>query len=129
MYAPSFKSARRVREHQLGPSHTAVLLTDIEGDDSSIEYAHLLVIFARGQQDPIAFISSEATGDVSDLLKDLGLDDLEVAVDQNAGSHFLCAFTEKGHQNFGASDDWTDLERFERGALELVHRLELIERA
>ena len=128
MYAPIIKSARRVREHRFGPSHTAVLLTDIQGD-SSIEYAHLLVIFASGQQDPIAFISSEAKGDTSDSLKELGLDDLDVAEDENAGTHFLCAFTAEGHQNFGASDDWADLEKFERGSLELAHRLRLTERA
>jgi hypothetical protein len=128
MYAPIIKSARRVREHQLGPSHTAVLLTDIQGD-SRIKYAHLLVIFASGQQDPIAFISAEAKGDTSDSLKELGLDDFDVAEDENAGTHFLCAFVAEGHQNFGASDDWADLEEFERGALELAHRLRLTERA
>lgn len=126
MYAPIIKSARRVREHQLGPAHSAVLLTDIQGD-SDIEYAHLLVIFASGQQDPIAFISSEVKGDPRDILKKLGLDDLDVADDEeDTGSHFLCAFTEEGHRNFGASNDWADLEKFERGALELVDRLKLV---
>jgi len=126
MYAPIIKSARRVREHQLGPSHSAVLLTDIESDPT-IKYEHLLVIFASGQQEPVAFISSEAKGDPSEILKELGLDDLEASNDENSGSHFLCAFTEEGHLNFGASDDWADLQKFERSALDLVHRLKLIE--
>ena len=126
MYAPIIKSARRVREHQLGPSHTAVLLTDIESDPT-IKYEHLLVIFASGQQDPVAFISSEAKGDSSGVLKELGLDDLELASEENSGSHLLCAFTERGHVTFGASDDWADLQKFEGGALELVRRLKLIE--
>lgn len=125
MYAPIIESARRVREHTLGPSHTAVLLTDIVGP-SRINYAHILVIFASGREDPVAFISSEASGDPSDILAELGLDDDDFAFKEEEGSHFLCAFTENGHSNFGASDDWADLEKFERGALELVHRLALI---
>jgi hypothetical protein len=126
MYAPIIESARRVREHALGASHTAVLLTDIVGP-SRITYAHILVVFASGREDPIAFISSEAKGDSSDILKELGLDDDEFAFkeEEDEGSHFLCAFTENGHSNFGASDDWADLERFERGALDLVARLKL----
>jgi hypothetical protein len=108
MYAPIIKSARRVREHELGPSHSAVLLTDIKGD-TRILYSHLLVIFKSGREHPVAFVSSEATGG------------------KNAGVHYLCTFTEEGHANFGASDDWADLEKFERGALELVHQLKLIE--
>src|SRR5262245_44131792 len=58
MYAPVIDSARRVREHRLGPSHFAVLLTDIVGP-SPVQNAHLLVIFAAGREDPIAFISAE----------------------------------------------------------------------
>jgi hypothetical protein len=128
MYSPKIKSARRVREHRLGPSHTAVLLTDVQGE-STIEYAHLLVIFATGQEDPIAFISSEAKGDPTSILEELGLDDIDVAEDEDGGSHFLCAFTSHGHQNFGAGDDWADLEKFEQAALELTNRLRLTERA
>jgi hypothetical protein len=110
MYAPIIKSARRVCEHRLGSLHTGVLLTDVQGD-SKIKYAHLLVIFASGQQDPIAFISSEAKKG------------------KKGGSHFLCAFTAEGHLNFGASDEWADLQKFERAALDLVNRLGLTERA
>jgi hypothetical protein len=128
MYAPVIDSARRVREHRLGPSHFAVLLTDIVGP-SRVQYAHLLVIFAAGREDPIAFISAEAKGDPRALFAELGLDGFDESdvVDNQPGSHFLCAFTDRGHLNFGASDDWADLQQFERGALELVDRLKLLD--
>jgi hypothetical protein len=101
-----------------------VLLTDIEAD-SQIEYAHLLVVFEQGQQDPVGFISSEAKGNPTELLKELGLEDIEVEQDDGP-SHFLCAFTPTGHHNFNASNDWADLSKFEHAALELISRLKLI---
>jgi hypothetical protein len=127
MYAPIFKAARPVREHALGARHSAVLLTDVEPDPASrIRYAHLLVVFRSGQADPIAFISAEEAKVGNEELKEMGLDDLDFGPSE--GSHFLCAFVEDGHQNFGASDDWGDLAKFERAALDLVNRLGLVSR-
>jgi len=124
MYAPIIKSARRVREHILDANHTAVLLTDIE-NDSGIEYTHLVTVFRRGKHDPITFISSEAKSKPDDpILKELGLDGMEFT--EEPGSHFLCAFVENLHQNFGASDDWADLEKFEVRALDLIRSLQLL---
>ena len=124
MYAPMIKSARRVREHILDANHTAVLLTNIE-NDSAIEYAHLMVLFRRGKQDPIAFISSEVKSKPDDpISKELGLDGIEFT--EEPGSHFLCAFVGDAHRNFGASDDWADLERFEARALDLIRSLQLL---
>lgn len=108
MYAPLIKSARRVREHVVGRDLGAVLLTDIEPDDRSrVRYAHLLVVFRRGERDPIAFISSE------------------IAAAENAqdGSHFLCAFLANGRKNQGANDAWADVDKFERAALQWLPQL------
>lgn len=124
MYAPMIKSARRVREHVLDANHTAVLLTDIE-NDSPIEYTHLVAVFRHEKQDPIAFISSEAKSKPDDpILKELGLDEIEFT--EEPGSHFLCAFVGGAHRNFGASDDWADLEKFEVRALDLIRSLQLL---
>jgi hypothetical protein len=126
MYAPMIKSARRVREHILDANHTAVLLTNIE-TNSTIEYTHLVAVFRRGKQDPIAFISSEAKSKPDNpILKELGLDGIEFT--EEPGSHFLCAFVEDGHRNFGASDEWADLEKFEVRALDLIRSLQILSR-
>jgi hypothetical protein len=109
MYAPLITSARRVREHIVGPKHTAVLLTDVESS-GQVEYEHLLVLFEVGRQDPIAFISSEVKDDL---------------FEEKRGSHYLCAFIGDEHSNFGESDDWADLDRFEEAALDLIRDLHL----
>lgn len=116
MYAPVVKSVRRVREHSLGPNLKAVLFTGIEVPDGGIEYAHLLAIYRAGEQDPVAFISSE--------INEVGAaEDVGLERGERSGSHFLCAFVGNGHRNYGADDKWGDLAAFEQAALERAGRL------
>ena len=98
-------------------------MTDIENAGSGITYAHLLVVFEKGRDAPIAIISSEAAATDDEFMKKLGIDPADVPPTE--GSHFLCAFVEDGHQNFGYSNDWADLDKFERAALDLVAKLKL----
>jgi hypothetical protein len=121
LYAPAILSARPIRRRLVGNDHLAVLLTDIESD-SRIKYAHILVVYGRDRQTPIAYISSESARASADLTaRLLGLTRLP-----ESASHFLSAFTKLGHLNFGLSNDWADLDKFEAAALELVERLELL---
>jgi hypothetical protein len=116
MYAPIFESARRVRIHNLGLYHLAVLLTDIK-HALRVKYAHLLVVVDVRKGIPVAVISSEKQ-------PDLGRPgNLPKKADH--GSHFLCAFIGEMHFNYGASDDWADIDKFEKAALKLVERLGL----
>jgi hypothetical protein len=123
MYMPIVKSARRVREHAIGPDRSAVLLTDIVGATSGPQYAHLLVVYDKGVKDPIAIISSEIAAMDSAELKELGLEDFDIP--EPEGSHFLCSFLPSGHANYGASDAWGDLAQFEQAALDRLRRLGL----
>jgi hypothetical protein len=128
MYAPVIKTSRRVREHILSPNRSAVLMADIEIPEErppGVEYEYLLVVFDRRVRDPLAFISSERAGYDDELAKELGFEGF--APDPNSGSHFLCAFLPDGRSNYGASNDWADMAKFERAALDLVHRLGLVE--
>ena len=116
MYLPLIESARRVRIHSLGLHHVAVLLTNIKSP-SRVEYTHMLVVFDLKQDIPAALVTSEKQAD-------LGLRGKR-ASKAARGTHFLCAIVGSMHSNYGASDDWADLNKFERAALDLVERLEL----
>lgn len=113
MYAPMIKSARRLREVVLGPNHSGVLMDEIVSDTErgpEIGYQFLLVVFDRRLKDPVAFISSEMA-DSSNL--------------QAEGSHFLCAFLPHRRRNFGARDEWSEIDVFYEAALQLVQELDL----
>jgi hypothetical protein len=73
----------------------------------------------------VLIVSSEARGSngaLAALLKGPHAGD-GGATDDPLGSHLLCAFTPAGRVNFGDSDDWADLDRFEAAALDLAPRL------
>jgi hypothetical protein len=125
MYTPLVSSARFVRERRIDPRHTAVLLTDIESPHHSrIKYAHLLVVYATGRKDPIAIISAEPRRPLASVMQELGLPSrFDLPDDRGVGSHFLCAFLPDRHVNCGSSDDWADLDKFAKAALDLLPEL------
>jgi hypothetical protein len=66
----------------------------------AIEYLYVVAIYRDGESQPCLFVTSEKNTLVF-----------------GGDSHFLCLFTDSGHHNMGASDDWADLERFITQAL------------
>lgn len=124
MMLPDIQSARKLREHVLGPAHLAVLLTDIvSGDD--MEYAHLLAVYRDGTKGPIAVVSAERAEPSAEFLAELGLEPGDVAPAE--GSHFLCMFHGDQHLNFGADDRWAEVAEFEAEALAVLSRLGIVE--
>jgi hypothetical protein len=103
VYAPIIRTAVKTGETVLSNGLIAVTLTNIENDpDSRVEYGHLLVLFACGVRDPVAFIASERAGG-SDWL--------------------LCQFIASGHANYGVDSKLASLSYFEPVALRLAEQL------
>jgi hypothetical protein len=120
VYLPHLSRARIVKAYRfesprLG-SHCAVLLTDCTSP-SPVRYAHVMVvnrgIFVFGQQ--CFAVASEINKNASP---------------DGERSHFLGVFPGlldgAMHENLGASNEWSDLDKFEQRALALIaERFEL----
>jgi hypothetical protein len=103
MYIPSIKEAKPLERIRLG-GYEIVFLGNVESV-GAIRYKYIVVVFKAGENKPIYFVSSEENV----LAKELG-----------GGTHFLCAFEDDRHVNFGCSDEWADYEKFANRALQLV---------
>lgn len=90
-----------------------VLLGEIESP-GTIQYAYVLAVVPKGEEDPVYFVASE----VNALGSPSGPD-----------SHFLCAFEDDRHLNYGLSADWADRGKFTDKALEMVATKFELERA
>ena len=101
-YFPVIRDAREVRRYNAG-THEVVLLTDVQST-GIVRYTHLLIAFAKGEEEPAYVVAAE--------VNNLG--------SPGDGSHILGAFPGSGHMNYGCSDDWADLDKFEREALEIM---------
>jgi hypothetical protein len=99
MPVPAIGGATCVRKHDLG-AYEAFLLSDIE-NVGLIAYLYVMPVYSKAEKHPVLFITSEAN-----MMASMG-----------GGSHFLCAFHRGQHLNFGASNAWADIDRFEAAAL------------
>jgi hypothetical protein len=102
MYAPVVKSAKPLAHLTIG-KHEATLFGEIESA-GMIKYLYVLAVYAPGANQPCLFVASE-----ENALKSPG-----------SGSHFLGVFSEAGHANHGASNDWADLAKFQNEAVRLA---------
>ena len=103
MSRPLFGAFTPVRRYRLGP-YGAGLIRDPERV-GEVQYRYILAVLRPGLgENGALYVTSEVNA--------LG--------DRFGGSHFLGMFDETGHTNFGASDEWADLERFEEKALSLA---------
>lgn len=103
-YFPVVHDARVVRRYD-GGNYNVVLLTDVK-TEGFIHCSHLLVAFLKGESEPSYVIAAE--------LNNLSFQGT------GFGSHFLCSYTGREHINHGCSDEWADLERFDRKSRELM---------
>ena len=101
-YFPTILNAQTVREIDIG-KYLLVLLTAVNSSDV-VGYAHLLVAFDKTTHEPRFVVAAEKNDTPG-----AGLE-----------SHFLGGFSGKGHINYGESDDWADIEKFEIRAREIV---------
>lgn len=103
-YFPHIENARAVRRYDAG-THEVVLLTDITSI-GVVRYTHLMVAFPKGGKEPDFIVSAEEnnTGDFGD------------------DSHYLGGFSGFVHKNYGRSNDWADLDKFERRACGIIEQ-------
>ncbi len=104
-YTPPIEDGAAIQEYDLGGMHRGRLYMHPPTDTQTrkIKYLYSFAVTPVPENDPILFVTSE--------LNDTA---------PGAGSHFLGVFSEIGHQNLGASDDWGLRERFVERALAIV---------
>jgi len=103
-YFPAVKDARLVKIYDAGP-YDLVLLTDVKCF-GIIQCSHLLVAFKKGDREPSYVVASE-------------VNNLHIP-GEDSDSHFLCCYTGSVHENHGCSNDWGNLNIFERKAHEIM---------
>jgi hypothetical protein len=101
MYAPQFVKAKELERVKLG-AFEARLLTNIVSK-GPVKYLYIVEVLKDTV--PCYYISSEENAMNTEL---------------GGGSHFLCAFEEQRHLNFGCSDKWADLKAFKEKAFEMA---------
>ena len=96
-----------VRRFRVGP-YTAHLEKNLRVQRGPVRYEYILAAIDRRIRQITFFVTSE----LNTANETLG-----------GGSHFLCMFIDNDHVNFGASDDWADLEMFEAAAVKLIKQV------
>ncbi|WP_372365566.1 hypothetical protein [Candidatus Uabimicrobium sp. HlEnr_7] len=103
MYGPAIESAD-VLESTANDIYNARLFGKIQAL-GGIQYLYVLAVYRAGETAPCTFITSE----VNSMADAFG-----------GGSHFLCAFADGSHLNFGSSDEWAVLEKFKEKAFQMA---------
>jgi hypothetical protein len=101
MYAPQIVKAKELERVKLGP-YEVRLLTNIV-NKGPVKYLYVVEVLKDSV--PCYYISSEENAMNAEL---------------GGGSHFLCAFEEQRHLNFGCADRWADLKTFKEKAIEMA---------
>jgi hypothetical protein len=110
MYLPTITNGKPARSYLLGP-YTAILFTDCESK-GFIDYLFILYIFREGDRRPFFAVASEMN---------------RVTARMGLRGRFLGVFPGQGHHNLGLSQDWTDIDKFTRKALQVAaHYLEVL---
>lgn len=103
MYGPAIESSE-VSENFTTDTLEARLLENVKSI-GTIQYLYVLEVYRLGETNACTFITSE----VNAMAQVFG-----------GGSHFLCAFADGSHLNFGSSDTWADKENFKERALAMA---------
>jgi len=106
MYMPAVRGGREVRRVRFGP-YVATIRKDLEST-GRVGYLYVMTVVGGVEQKVCLCVASEVN---------------ELHGEGMGGSHFLCTFTEQGHGNFGASDDWADLGKFAEKAIAIAKQL------
>lgn len=125
MYLPDLKTMRIVRNYVLGDCF-CLLCTDCV-TNQQVEYTHVLFVIRAPSRDPNFAVAAEVNAMAEmgraqlERMRAAGRSPEEIAATADlVGSHFLGVFPGDGHRNLGASDNWADLEKFAKRALEIV---------
>ena len=104
-YTPPIEDAAVIQEYDMGGMYRGILHMHPPPDmqTQKIRYLYSFAVTPVLENDAVLFVTSEFNDTAP-----------------GAGSHFLGVFSEIGHQNLGASDDWGLRERFVEPALAIV---------
>lgn len=94
MYSPNIESSEIIEEFHFD-DYRAQLLGNIKS--VGIQYLYILAVYKSEETEPCVFITSEENSMAKEL---------------DGGSHFLCAFQDEKHLNFGTDNGWADLNKF-----------------
>ncbi len=115
---PSIRSSRELKRYDF-QKFRATLFDQIVSYDL-VEYSFILILYDKATDDPVMYLTSEKnTSPFGELFANLGI--APEAGEESAGgsgSHYFCVFDIDGHSNYGASDDWGDVDKFEQKFLE-----------
>src|SRR5512136_2174781 len=110
IYLPRLTSARVVKLFRFGAppnSYRGVLVTDCQGE-GPIQYVHVMFVHRGTILGPACFA-------VAAEVNKMAAPGVGSAISEHVDTHFLGVFRGAGgpmHENWGASDDWADLEKF-----------------
>jgi len=117
---PGILSAREVRCHDFG-DFRATLFDEIVSSDI-VEYTYMVILYNNASGEPVLYFTAEKnTAPFAELFQSLGIEpQTDADGNEGTGSHFFCVFDEDGHSNYGASNDWGDVGKFEQEALKAI---------
>ena len=110
-YWPVFEGGRVTRRFRFA-NYQAAIVTDMRST-GNVEYLYVMLIFKMPEDKLCLCIASEKNRNYGRRIQG------DQPFDFGA-SHFLGLFPGQGHQNFGTSNDWADIDRFTARALELA---------
>ncbi|MFZ4591566.1 MAG: tetratricopeptide repeat protein, partial [Ignavibacteria bacterium] len=103
-YFPAIKSSKLVKRFNAG-IYEFVLITDVKAM-GIIQYSHILIAYIKGNKEPSFVVASE----------------LSNSKEPGSKYRFLGGFSGEGHNNYGSSEDWSDLTLFEKKAREIMSK-------
>jgi tetratricopeptide (TPR) repeat protein len=103
-YFPAITSSKLVKRFNAG-IYEFVLITDVKAM-GIIQYSHILTAYIKGNKEPSFVVASE------------------ISNQEEPGSkyRFLGGFSGEGHNNYGSSEEWSDLTLFEKKAREIMSK-------
>lgn len=111
MYLPMINDARHVSSYMFGREVMVMFFTDCKSA-GTIQYTHVAFVYRIDPDKPMPKTPPPVIFAVAS--------EVNAMAQHGGGSHFLGVFPGSGHMNYGASDDFADLEKFSARALEVV---------
>jgi hypothetical protein len=108
MYAPTILLTTQYQSYDFA-QHIGVLHTDIIAREK-IRYRYIFELRLKETKSALLYVTSEQNAMYGVFGSDLTSD----------GSHFLCMFRGGLHYNFGDSNDWADIDKFEARAIAII---------
>lgn len=132
-YEPPINQAVTVKKIPLSTKkHTAALLDEIEAAPGGILYRFVLAVLENDSKEPCFYVAAEMdSSSLKNFLSACGRNHFDAVLMTARGKinlnkipkdipYVLGAFPGDGHINYGSSEDWGHIEKFEREALRIA---------